>query len=577
MSSAQAGQSATRRLIKKRRWISTAQLRNNAHVNNLITRVGGLKQMRKYLVCLVSLLLIFSFVLSACAPAAPSAPTAVVQPTQQPPTAPPAGPKRGGTLKWSTGASPQNLDIWQSVANQDMWSMVNVVEGLVRVNKKGDDMEACVADKWTISDDGLEYTFHIRPGIKFSNGDPVTPEDVVFSLKYAMVTGPWKWLDTSIKDVVKVDDSDVKITLTQKYAPMLTVFGFVSNSIISQKVFESKGLDEFNKAPIGTGPFLIKDYIPNDHITLARNPNYWDMGEDGKPLPYLDEIIVTQVPEPTTRVLQVQSGQMDATDGVNWSQVNDLKKDATALMQLWPSTQTWYLLFNLKFPPMDDKNFRLALSYATDRQAMVDAVLFGNGSVATTFFPEEGMCVDKSIMGFSYDLEKAKQYLNQSKYATGFKGFKIEVPSGGGMARDIATMLKDMWAKLGVDVEVQEVENATLTDEFNSRTHFSISGYQWTNDILDPDEQVGFFVVDPAYNTSWANDQALKDAKDAQLTFDPSRRCQLYSDIQKIYNEDSPVLNLYHTPFNTFIKKDVKGYSMISLGWYRFQYVWLDR
>ena len=528
--------------------------------------------MKNKLSIFVCLTVLFSILMAACGGTAVT--QAPAEATQPPAT---GGIKRGGKLTWSTGASPQNLDVWQSVANQDMWSMVNVVEGLVRVNRTGDDMEGCVADKWTISDNGLEYTFHIRPGIKFSNGDPVTPEDIIFSLKYAMATGPWKWLDSSMKDVVKVDGENVKVILSSTYSPMLTVFGFISNAIIPQKVFEAKGLDQFNKAPIGTGPFMISAYIPNDHITLVRNPYYWDLGEDGKPLPYLDEITVTQVPEPTTRVLQVQSGQTDATDNVNWSQVNELKKDPIADMKLWPSTQTWYLIFNFKYPPMEDQNFRLALAYATNRQAMVDAVLFGNGSVATTFFPEEGMCVDKTITGFPYDVEKAKEYLAKSQYPTGFKGFRIEVPSGGGMARDIATMLKDMWGKIGVEVDVQEVENATLSDEFNSRTHYSISGYQWTNDILDPDEQVGFFVVDPAYMTGWVNDQAIKAAKDAQLTFDNTERCKLYSDIQKIYNEDSPVLNLYHTPFNTFVKKDVKGWSQINLGWYRFQYVWLDR
>ena len=529
---------------------------------------------------LVSIVLFFSVILSACGGTTPTQPpAAATEALQVAPTQPPAaaGPKRGGSLKWVTGFSPQNLDIWVSVANQDMWSMVNVVEGLVRVNRKGDAMEGCVADKWTISDDGLTYSFHIRTGVKFSNGDPVTPEDVVFSLKYAMANGSWTWLDSSIKDVVKVDSENVNVILTAKYSPMLTVFGFISNGIIASKEFQAKGVDEFDKAPVSTGPFMIKDYVPNDHITLVRNPYYWDMGEDGKPLPYLDQVTVTQVPEGTTRVLQVQSGQSDATDGVVWSQVNNLKNDTAGDMQLWPSTQTHYIILNDRTAPMDDMNFRLALAYATDRQAMVDTVLFGNGAVATTFFPAEGMCVDKTITGFPYDVAKAKEYLAKSKNPNGFKGFKIELPSGDLMARDNATMLKDMWAKIGVEVEVQEVENGVLTDEFNNNTFYSIAGYQWTNDILDPDEQVGFFIVDPAYHSGWKNDQALKDAKDAQLTLDPSQRCQYYSDIQKIYNAESPILSLYHTPFNTFIMKDVKGFSMINLGWYRFQYVWLDR
>jgi peptide/nickel transport system substrate-binding protein len=322
---------------------------------------------------------------------------------------------------------------------------------------------------------------------------------------------------------------------------------------------------------------MIKEYVPNEHITLVRNPNYWDMGEDGKPLPYIDTVIVTQVPEATTRVMQVQSGSADGIDAVPWSSVNQLKTDPTGDMMLWPSTQSHYLLFNFRIPPMDDMKFRQALGYATDRKAMVDTVLFGNGSVAKSFFPEDGMCVDKTIPDPVYDLEKAKALLKESKYPTGYSGFKIEVPQGNTIGRDNATMLKDMWAKIGVVVDVQEVENGTMSDEFNAMKHFAISGYQWTNDILDPDEQVGFFVIDPAYHTGWVNATAIADAKEAQVVLDPAKRCQLYSDIQKIYNDEVPVLSLYHTPFNTFTKKDVKGFTQIPLGWYRFQYVWLDR
>jgi peptide/nickel transport system substrate-binding protein len=226
---------------------------------------------------------------------------------------------------------------------------------------------------------------------------------------------------------------------------------------------------------------------------------------------------------------------------------------------------------------MDDMKFRQALSYATDRKAMVDTVLFGNGSVAKSFFPAAGMCVDNTMPDLTYDLDKAKALLKESKYPDGYKGFKIEVPQGSVIGRDDATMLKDMWAKIGVEVEVQEVEGGTMSDEFNANKHFSISGYQWTNDILDPDEQVGFFIVDPAYHTGWLNDKAVADAKEAQTILDPVKRCQLYTDLQKISNDEAPYLSLFHTPFNTFIKKDVQGFNMISLGWYRFQYVWLNR
>ena len=548
--------------------------------------------MKSRISILISLFVLLSVVMSACTPAAtatqapvvPAATEAIVAPAATEalaatvaPVVPAAGtPKRGGTLTWVRTAIPQMLDIYLSEANQDMWILVNVAEPLVRVKFDGSDVEGAVADKWEIAPDGLTYTFHIRPGIKFSDGTLVTPEDVVFSLKTAAVTGPWKTMLTSMKSVEKVDASTVKFTLNMRYSPFLSTLAMMSNSIIPEKLYKEKGNDEFFKNIVGTGPYKVTAWVVGDHISLEKNPNYWDMAPDGKPYPYIDKVEVTQVPEIATSVLQVQSGKVDATDGVSWSQVEPLKTDAKAEIKIWPSTQSHYIFMNTRIAPMDDAKFREALQYATDRQSMIDAVLFGNGTVATTFLWRGAQCWDATNPGFPYDLEKAKALLKESKYPTGAK-LTLEVSNASQVGSDNASMLKDMWAKIGVDVTVQQIEGGLLSDEFTNNKHSAISGYQWTNDITDVDEMVQWFIVDPMFHSGWKNDQAITLAQQAAVELDPAKRCSMYNEIQKIFNTDSPGIILYHTPFNTFINKQVKDFTQISLGWLRFEKVWLDR
>ena len=543
---------------------------------------------------LVALLAVAGMVITGCAPVvqAPAAAPAANQPAAEAPAAaaaeptattataaqPAAGtPKRGGTLTWARNAVPENLDVAWTEANQDTWVLVNVVEPLIRISADGTKLEPAVADKYEMADDGLSYTFHIRPDIKFSDGTPVTADDVVFSIQRTASEGNWKWTLDNMQEIAKVDDATVKITLKEKSTAFLSDLALLNNAVLSKAAFDKMGKDEFMKHPIGTGPFMISDWVVGDHITLVKNPNYWEMAPDGQPYPYLDQVTLTQVPEDTTRVLQVQSGNVDATDAIPFSQIDSLKNDSKADITLWTSTQSYYIFLNNRVPPLDDPKIRLAMNYAVDRQAMVDAVLFGNGSIATSFFPKDSLCWNSDLPGFPYDLEKAKQLVKESKYPDGFSGLKLEVPSGRQIGRDNATMLKDMWAKIGINVDIAEVEGGLLSDEFQNNTFQAISGYQWTNDIIDPDEQVGWFVVDPAFHSGWKNDKAVELAKQAAIETDTAKRCEMYGQIQQIFNEDSPAILLYHTPFTTFINKDVKDFFQIPLGWLVFGRVWIDR
>ncbi len=529
---------------------------------------------------------------AGCAPAAPApaagnapavAAPAAAAPTAAAAAAEPAAAgaaKRGGILKWAVGAAPENMDAVWSEANQDIWVAVNVFEGLVRVTPDGLDIEPALADKWTISPDGLVYTFHMRQGVTFHDGTPVTAGDAVFSLQRAQNEGPWSWSLAGV-DTIEADGENVKITLKEQSSEFLSDMALFSNEIVPQKAVEAAGKDgdtyNFFKKPIGTGPFMVTDWVVGDYMTLKKNPNYWEMGADGQPLPYLDGVEIKQVAEDTTRTLQVQSGDQDGTYGVPFSQIAGLKSDPKATVTLWPSTQSYWLELNHRIPPLDDVKVRQAMNYALDKQAMLNAVLSGNGELATSIFPKGSPCWNPNLTGFPYDLEKAKQLMKESKYPDGFSGIHIQVPAGRVIGRDQATMAKDMWAKIGINVEIQEMEGGLLSQLNTNNQEEIISGYQWTNDINDNGELAGWAMVDPAMHSGWSNPTVLDLAAKAKVELDPAKRCDMYYQMQQLFNDDAVAILLYHTPFVTFVNNNVKGFYMIPLGWYVWKGTWLSQ
>ena len=143
-------------------------------------------------------------------------------------------------------------------------------------------------------------------------------------------------MQRTVKEIIAVDAQNVKVVLTTPTAPYLDSTAHYSTWIISKKAYEAaKDPTTFYEHMVTTGPFMIKEWVVGNHTTMVRNPHYWRMGEDGKPLPYVDEVILTQVPEDTTRILQIQSNSLDGTDAVTWSQVNGLKNDPVGDIKTW--------------------------------------------------------------------------------------------------------------------------------------------------------------------------------------------------------------------------------------------------
>ena len=233
--------------------------------------------------------------------------------------------KRGGTLNLARYQQPLTLNPNKTPDNGCLWAMDQVAEALITVDETGTGLKPGIAESWTISDDNLVYTFKLRD-VKFSNGEPVTAEDVVFSLDRARdPEATFGFLYTAIESVEAVDSKTVKVTLSEPYAPILATLSFVAGAVLNKASCEAD-LDACDNAPIASGPFMVKEFTRGVRVVLVRNPYYWDKGVDGKPLPYLDEVNLLYIPESGARIMGLRKGEYDVMTGLPLNQVATLEK-----------------------------------------------------------------------------------------------------------------------------------------------------------------------------------------------------------------------------------------------------------
>lgn len=487
--------------------------------------------------------------------------------------------KRGGELTLARMEEPLTMDPVGPSDNGSIYIIEQVYQSLVEPDKTGAGLVPGLAEKWDISSDGLVYTFHLRSA-KFSTGDPVTSEDVIFSLNRVAdaKTSAYAFLFTGVDKMEAPDAKTVEITLKDPNAAFLSSMAVFAAGIVPKAVVEAdpKG---FGNKPVGSGPFMVKEYTRGDKVVLVPNPNYWELGVDGKPLPYVDGVTVKYVPESNSRVLGLRNGDFDVIDNVPFSEGKTLAAEANMSLGVDTIYKLDYLYINHQKPPLDNKDFRLAMNYATDRQAILDTVFFGYGQIPNSFMPKMNFW-DEGVALIPYDPAKAKEYLGKSGYDG--KTIEILVPAGDSPRKQIAQILQQTWAAVGIKAKIVELDVGAAWGKVTAGD-YDVEVNYITSDINDDDELATLQGDYSAQGNShafysWYQSQELTDllAK-ARKTSDPQERAGYYSQVQEIAYGDGYSVPFNFTPALTAYWNYVQNWRTLTLGWWWLDQVWMNK
>ncbi len=514
-------------------------------------------------VALLCILSIFAGLLAACgqtatpaptAPAPQTEPTKAAPPPAEPTNAPqpaeptkalPAEPtkapsdKYGGILRHAYFA-PTNLDpaFLSSISDDEIGRQWG--DFLVYTDEDyRPDPSRSLAEKWDVTADGLTWTFKIRQGVKFHNGETLTAKDVKFTfdrLRDPKVGAATVQLFSNIKDITTPDDSTVVFSLSSPNPDFLLDLGDYHALVVWS------GIKDFQKEFIGTGPFIVDKYLPEDRLVFKRNPNYWMKDADGNPLPYLDGMEFIFMAEPSAQVEALRGGQVDYLIYLPAEYVKTLRQDPNIAVYEKPSNTTYVIRMRSDRKPFDDVNVRQAFKAAIDRKAILDTAYEGLGVTGrdTPIGPGyKDFYLD--VPEPQRDVAKAKQLLTDAKYPNGLKvtltAQQISpVPA-------MATILKEQLAEAGITVDIQLVPSDVYygADNLWLEADFAITDWgarAYPQPYLDL-----AYVCGAKWNESHWCDKELDDlAKQAGREIDRAKRADLYKKIQQIFIDRGPVI-----------------------------------
>ncbi|MFZ1881367.1 MAG: ABC transporter substrate-binding protein, partial [Gaiellaceae bacterium] len=447
-----------------------------------------------------------------------------------------ATPKRGGSITIARIEDSQSFDKTNVFQNESIWITEQINETLYTAGPDGKTLKPWLATGYTKSPDGKTYTFTLRKGVKFANGQTMTSADVKFSIDDARVQSKgWGYLDAAIKSISTAGPNKVVFHLKFKWAPFVADIALFANGIIPNH-FAGQTRKAFYTHPIGTGPFMWDSRVIGQSVTLKRNPFYWQKGK-----PYLDSVKWTFVTDENTRELQLRGGQIQVDEFPPFNSITKLKSTPGVTMNLFPSTRTDYLDMNEQYPPLADVHVRRAISYAINRQAIVKSILFGYGQPANSFLPPQVPFYSKKSPGLQYNIAAAKAELAKSKFPKGFK-VTLLVGAGAQVESAMGQVIQQTLKELGITVTFKQEDTSTEFNDISARK-YQLGFSYWTMDIADPDELVTF-AIDPAggahsFYTDYNNPTVVKLSHQAQRETNPAKRAVLYAKLQTLAANDA--------------------------------------
>ena len=489
-----------------------------------------------------------------------------------------------GYLVAALNADIQTADVQKT--SKDYEVPFNIFDRLVDVEVDADGNSKIVpslAENWDISDDGLEYTFHLRQGVKFHNGNDFTAEDVAYTF-HRMLTVEGG-VNTEFIDQIKgadellagetdtlegvevVDDYTIKVTLKEPFAGFLASISSPGVSIYDSEATEAAG-DQFGMDPavtVGTGPFEFSSWSFNNQLVLTRNEDYWK-GASGLP-----GVVIKIIPDTETQSMMFESGELDILD-LDYAADSADRFTETYPDQIVQGPRVGIVYFTMNFnkEPFQDVRVRKAVQMSIDRQAILDALYGGRGQVEQGIFPHGLIGFNPDQEEIKYDPEAAKALLAEAGYAD---GFDMEIAADSS-ASDTMTMaleiVSDQLAEVGIRAEIKNYDESTWLETRKSGELGSFMS-TWSADYNDPDNFIYTFFGNEEKtrirSINYPDTEVMERVAKARTIVNEDERLAEYKALEeKLIHEDAAWVPMFSRLHLFAVSKRVQGFAPLWSG-----------
>jgi peptide/nickel transport system substrate-binding protein len=486
----------------------------------------------------------------------------------------------GGSLVYARGSATQTLNPLGNInGNGDIFADNLIYQGLVGFNSNGlNEVIPDIAKSWTISPSGLTYTFDLRPGVKFSNGQPVTAQDVAWSLnqfgnpKVNVVMGV---LAVGYHHASVVNSSTVAITLTHPVPAFLNDIATFAAVVLPENLVKKEGAS-FWKHPVGSGPFAFQSFESGSHVTFVRNPYYWD-----KPLPYLNKVTFNFALDSNSRLLDLESGEAQIADLITPSQVPTIEANKN-LVLAQHNIPAWIGLSpNENYKPLANVDVRLAIADAINPKLIIKEIFHGIGTIPNSVVGHlkyDGS--NSQVPPYKYDVAKAKKLMVKAGYPHGFN-VTLQYPTGFDYFGELTLLVKQELGAIGINVTLVPLATSTMT------ANWSLMKYQLTffgsiisSDIPVPDEYAEFLANPTSsgldgFFTGWKDLKIWAMVQKFTSTTSNASRALQWPKIQEAFMQQQPGINVLDYPILTAHAKNVCGANLNILGVDQLQDTWI--